>query len=317
MRIASLFLFSGCGLGALTAGAAYAADPVADEAMLYPYPISGYVEAFGGFNAGEQSGSYADPYPDFSTYDEDWQGAVLGASGHAAMRFTPEFSAQADAWATGWFGHLSGDDTGDGPYEFDYDNIFAGVGGHLSWRPADYQLLGVFGSLGMVSAQEFATGTHGTVGIEGAIGDEMWRAYGQAGASAGLSGFPADVNSQTLFARGVLAYYLDSNFSVSGNLGVSHSTSDDSGGLTYDAATWGARLDYKPDGMPLTVFVAYQGWSWSGSDEYPSDWSGTEHAVVAGLRIPFGADGATTLRAQDDEVGLYDMNPIYGQEFVR
>lgn len=224
-----------------------------DDAALYPYPISGYVEGFGGFSFGEQSGSYDLPT---ETYEDDWQGVVFGAAGHLAMHFAPDFSAQGDAWASGWFGHGSGDDTGDGPYEYDYESTYAGLGGHLSWRPAEYQLLGVFGSLGMVSAQDFATGTHGTVGVEGSIGDEMWRAYGQAGFSAGLTDYPADVNSQTLFARGVFAYYLDANLSVSGNLGVSRSTSDEDGGLTYDELTWGARLDYKPDDMPFTAFVA-------------------------------------------------------------
>jgi hypothetical protein len=312
-----LLLLTSCGLTALASTAALAADLVVNDAMYYPYPISGYVEAFGGLDAGEQSGSYADPFPAFSTYDEDFQGMAFGAAGHVAMRFAPDFSAQGDAWLSGWFGQVSGDDTGDGPYEYDYDNIYAGVGGHLSWRPAEHQLLGVFGSLGMISARDFDTGTHGTVGVEGAIGDEMWRAYGQAGFSAGLTDYPADVNSQTLFARGLFAYYLDENLSVSGNLGISRSTSDDNGGLTYEDLTWGARLDYKPDNLPFTAFLAYQGWSWSGEDEYPSDWNGTEHAVVAGLRIPFGVDDTTTLRAMDDEVGLYDMNPVYGRDFVR
>lgn len=122
-----LLLLAGCGLTAMASAAAFAADPVVNDAMYYPYPISGYVEAFGDLSAGEQSGSYADSFPTFSTYDEDFQGVAFGAAGHFAMRFTPDFSAQGDAWFNGWFGHGSGDDTGDGPYEYDYDNILAAL----------------------------------------------------------------------------------------------------------------------------------------------------------------------------------------------
>ena len=105
--------------------------------------------------------------------------------------------------------------------------------------------------------------------------------------------------------------------SISANLGADAFSSDLNGGTTVTGVTWGARFEYKPADMPFSGYVAYQGWWWDAEDNFPAAWSGTEHALVVGMRIPFSSSGNTTLRAMDDEVGLFDMNALYGESFVR
>lgn len=320
--IACRVLFSAVGLGALTLSSAVAAAdpvPIVDAVALYPYSISGYVELRIGFDFGDESGTYDDGAP--QSWDETWQGIVFGGAGRAAAMLTSDFSAQGDVWLNGWAWESTISDTGL-PADFTAtgNSMEGGAAAHLSWRPDSSMLIGVLASLG---GETWAFngagygGTYGNVGLEGAIGDEIWRAYGQVGVTAALGGDAADDGVMDLYARGVFAYYLDPNLSVSANLGLDSYSSDADGGTTGTGVTWGARLEYKPADMPFSGFLAYQGWGWSGEDNFPSEWSGTEHAILVGMRVPFGADGAATLRAMDDEVGLFDMNAIYGESFVR
>jgi len=290
---------------------ALAADPpslIVDEAVYYPHPFTGYVQLFFGLDAGQEDGTY-----DITeSWDESWAGSAVGASGALAYAFSPDFTVQGDAWISGWFGETEGNDSETGDYSYDYDNIYAGVAGHSSWRPDPGVLLGIMGSVG--SADDW--GTFGTLAVEGVVGNETWRAYGQAGVTVALAGDAADYSAMDLYVRGVLAYYLTPNLSISGNAGVSSYSDDTDGGTSETGVTWGARLEYKPEDWPVTVFAAYQGWGWSGSDDY-ADWDGTEHALVVGLRLPFAGEGDATLRSLDDTVGLFDMNEMYGQQFVR
>ena len=314
-------LFSTIGLGALgLTSAAFAADPIVDTIAYYPYSISGYVELRIGFDLGNASGTYNDGAP--QSWDETWHGMVFGGAARAATPLTSDLTVQGDVWLNGWGWESDISDTGHLPTDFTAtgSSMEGGVAGHLSWRPDSSTLIGVLASLGgdnwSFDGNEY-DGLYGTVGLEGAIGDEMWRAYGQVGVTAALGGDAGDDGAVDIYARGVVAYYLDPNLSVSANLGADAFSNDSNGGTTETGITWGARLEYKPADMPFSGFLAYQGWAWSGEDNFPSDWSGTEHALLVGMRIPFGADGATTLRAMDDEVGLYDMNAIYGESFVR
>ena len=314
-------LFSTLGLGALSfSSAVAAADPIIDTIAYYPYSISGYVELRIGFDFGDQSGTYDNGAP--QSWDETWSGLAFGGAGRAATALTSDLGVQGDVWFNGWFWESTISDTGHLPADFTAtgSTTEGGAAGHLNWRPDSSMLVGVMASLGAESSNfdgDGYGGLYGTVALEGAIGDEMWRAHGQVGVTGALAGDAGVDNVMDLYARGVFAYYLDPNLAVSANLGIDSYSSDANGATTETGFTWGARLEYKPADMPFSGFVAYQGWGWSGEDDFPSDWSGTEHALLVGMRIPFGADGATTLRAQDDAVGLYDMNAIYGENFVR
>lgn len=293
------------------AGAAFAADPpelIVEEVAYYPYPFVGYAElSFSGFAAAED-GTY-----DFGTetYEDSWAGLEFYGAGRIAAPITSSFSVQGDGWVYGWTGAGEWSDSEGFGGNYDFMGAELGAAVHLSWTPSERALIGVMGSLG---ANDYETA--GTIAIEGSIGDEMWRAYGQIGLVTWLSDELADASAKRVYARGLVAYYFDPNMSLSGNLGVAKYNDDFDGGTETLSAVAGLRFDFKPDGLPFTGFVAYQGYWWDGGDDFGT-WEGTEHTVAVGMRIPIGGDSDMTLREQDDVVGLYDLNPAYGAEFIR
>jgi hypothetical protein len=205
----------------------------------------------------------------------------------------------------------SGSGNQGGPFSFDYTNTYSGIAGHLTWR-TEGQRLGVFASYG----NEADTGTLGSVGLEAVYNLNNLRFYGQIGVSSGFSGSVADNAARDWYARGITAYYFTPNFVLSGNLGYDAWSDKSDGGTTINSPIWGARLEYKPDSMPVSGFLAYAGRSWSGSNQGPGRWSIAENAVLVGIRVLFDSNGRTTLRQIEDSVGLSDMNPSYGDPFV-
>jgi hypothetical protein len=264
--------------------------------MVYsPHPISGYVELRGGVESGSGSNSWDGPWTE--------NGGVFGGAGRVAVGLSPNLTVQADAWTNVFSG--TSDVYGS------YSDSYSGIAGHLSWRTMEGHLIGVF-----VSAGAEGYGAFGTIGVEGVHNYGNWRFYGQAGVSGGFGGQAADESARDWYARGVVSYFFNPNLVLSGNLGIDQATDTSFGGTTIDGSTWGARLEYKPETMPVSVFAAYQGWHWSGSDHDPSTWDGTEHALVAGVRILYDSNGQTNLRQMANSVGLSDMNHAYGEDFV-
>jgi len=219
-------------------------------------------------------------------------------------------SVQADAWTNVWTGSGSGNQGGV-PFSFDYTNPYSGIASHLTWRTMEH-LVGVFASVGSVTDR----GAFGTVGVEAVHNFYNLRFYSQIGVSSAFSGSAADDSASDWYAEGVTAYYFTPNFRLSGNLGYDASSDNSAGGTAVDTTRWGARLEYKPDSMPVSGFLAYAGSSFNGSNHNPDRWNGTENAVVAGIRILFDSNGKATLRQLDDSVGLTDMNHSYGVSFV-
>ena len=103
------------------------------------------------------------------------------------------------------------------------------------------------------------------------------------------------------------------NLAVSANVG--YAVFDPGTASSEPNTTWGARLEYKPDAAPVSVYAAYEGQAVS----VPSFVSGPpapytaetvlQHTFYIGLRVPLGK---TTVQDLDDRVGLVDMNPIFG-----
>jgi hypothetical protein len=273
--------------------------------MYWPYPISGYVDLHGGWDGGRYSGVENCCEPNHYT----WNGGVFGGAGRVAVGLSPSMSAQADVWTNVYTGSGSGNQ--DGPYNFGYTNTYSGIAGHLSWR-TEGQLIGVLASYG----NEADTGTLGTVGAEAVYNLSNLRFYGQIGVSSGLSGSVADDSARDWYARGVTAYYLTPNFALSANLGYDTWSDNSHGGTTINSPIWGARLEYKPDSMPVSGFVAYAGRNWSGSNQNSGRWSIAENAVIVGIRVLYDSNGKTTLRQLGEGVGLSDVNPSYGDPFV-
>jgi hypothetical protein len=297
--------FAGALLGVL--GPAAAADNFGYPAAAPTHQIAGFIELRGGFDSGSETGTYDDGAP--QSWDESFDGGVFGGTGRAAMSLGPNVSVQADVWTDVFFGSGSGTDTCCGPYSFDYTNTFSGIAGHLTWAPMGGNLLGVFASVGGVEDW----GTFATFGFEGALNYGNWRAYGQVGFTSAIAGDADDESADDWYTRAVLAYYMTPNAVFSANLGYDSYSDATDGGTTDNTVSWGARLEFKPASMPVSGFVAYQGWDWSGEDNDPTTWDGSEHAFVVGFRALFNAQ---TLQEMDAVAGLADMNGLYGEAFV-
>jgi hypothetical protein len=271
-----------------------------------PHPMSGYVELRGGWDGGGGSGvdDCCGPHHDA------WNGDVVGGAGRVAVGLSPNTSVQADAWTNVWTGSGSGDQGG--PFSYSYSNAYSGIAVHLTRHTTEGHLVGVFASVGSV----IDTGAFGTVGVEAVHNFNNLRFYGQFGVSGAFNGSAADDSTRDWYARGVTTFYLTPNFLVSGSLGYNTWSENTGGGTTVNTTIWGARLEYKPDSMPVSGFLEYAGSSSSGSDHNPDTWSVKENAVVAGIRVLFGSNGNMTLRQLGDSVGLSDMNYAYGDPFV-
>ena len=78
-------------------------------------------------------------------------------------------------------------------------------------------------------------------------------------------------------------------------------------------ANWGVRVERKHDVAPFSGYLAYQGRYWTGGNNlypnFPDSSSGSQHAVVVGIRALLNA---ATLQELDDSVGLTDMNQMFG-----
>lgn len=290
----------------LVSGSAMATDYGASTAPYNAPMFFGYVDIRAGYLDGRGSGDYFDP--PWEMWDERWDGPVIGGSARLAARMSPSFSVQGDVWINSFDLSGSGFDTGFGPYSFSMENRYSGIAGHLTWRGGGGQSAGALVSYG--SAADY--GEFMNVALEGVYAMDQWRFYGQIGHVFGVGGPASTVNARSWYAGGVVTYYYTPNLAVSANLGVT------SGEIDWNSEeqsgwNWGARIDFKPENMPFTTYVAYQGRHWDGSDADPSNWSGTEHAVVFGVRLPLNA---TSIKQMHGEVGLFDMNPVYGDLFA-
>jgi hypothetical protein len=164
---------------------------------------------------------------------------------------------------------------------------------------------GIFASYGGASG----AGNFATIGAEAFRDFGNWRVYGQAGYTGGVSGDASDANAKDWYGQGVVSYYFNPNLALSGNFGGDHYT--ESGGYGDTGLTWGVRFEYKLPKLPVSTYVAYQGWHNSDSASYYEEHS-TETTFIVGMRVLFGGK---TLRDNDQNVGLTDMNQIYGEFF--
>jgi hypothetical protein len=279
---------SGCSVIVLLALGATAA--AADDTSKSAPAIAGYVEAHGGEDFG--SSTHYDPGPDGTG---TWSDYIAGGSGRVGVVVAPNFSVQGDIWTDTFY-----------PTDNSAPGTDSGIAGHLSWRSTDdAALLGVLASVGMGGTYE---GTVGNVGLEGAINLDNFRFYGQAGLTSGLSGDAATNGERDLYATLSASYFVDPNFVLSANIGADNWTQ--SNGDTSPEMSWGAKIEFKPDGSPISFFAAYQGFGFRSNYNGQTDYdAGTDHMFFIGARIPLGA---STLQDTQRAAGLSDLNPSYG-----
>jgi hypothetical protein len=268
------------------------------SAPAYPQ-FYGYLDIHGGYDTEQESGAYSNEF--FDNYKDN--GSNFGGSGHATAVFSPDWSVQIGAWANSWQGTETDSNNFIGTSKSHYSDSDWGLGGHVTWRG----LGGILLSYGGVRDWS----NFGTVGLESFHDYGNWRLYGQVGYTFALSGEASELDAKDWYGEAVASYYFNPNLALSGNFGADrYDESDDD--YRTNQINWGARLEYKLPNLPVSTYLAYEGWHWSGSDDNPDRWRGTENTVVAGLRILFGGD---TLRENARNVGLLDMNPTYGEDF--
>jgi hypothetical protein len=252
---------------------------------------TGYLDlSFGGF-WGSESGNYFDSY--------SWNGTELHGAGKVAFDVAPSLTLQADLWATDWLEHKS--DGSSNAW------LIGGAAVHASWHPSAITLIGAFASYG----PNGENGTYDTLGVEAQhwMGDT--RFYGQVGHLTEIDRY--DAGFADTYAEGVATHYINPNLSFAGFFGYDRSTGGNSGGWVSDEWNWGARVEYKPAKLPVSLYATYQGFAMNGNWLASSNtYRAGDNEVTVGLRVPLGG-GAGTLKSLDQTVGLTDMNPSYGE----
>ena len=292
--------------------AASAASPVlaADIVIDAPTPaassLAGYVEvAVGGHFGNSEWG-----YPGINYGNDEWNEILLTGAGRAAIPVAPQLTLQLDSWVRSFSGETieclaSEDDCS----TYDYSGYRVGGAAHLA-HAFDGVVIGSMVSLGARGDEDYQE-WWGTAALEGFVSFDQFRLYGQVGVTRGLTEYPGDNNSTSVFAKGDLAYYVDPNLRVSANAGIDRYTGDEWDREEY-SASWGARIEKKFEDTPFSLFASYQGWVWSGEDNETSwKWNADSHTIKVGARFAFG-QGTQTLQDLDRAVGLKDMNEIYG-----
>lgn len=294
--VSSITVLAACGTPAVLA---------ADQADVVPTSagLTGYVDIRGGLMTGHETGEF-DGLPE---WELDWSGYGFGGAGRVAVPLNQAL-VQLDAWFNTWGRNVTDCDA----FDCDEDKWISGNGGigaHLGSALGDGTMVGGLVSLGFEDDD-----THyGTAALEATSEVGNVRLYGQIGYTGLVNGDGGDTGFHAIYAHGVVGYYIDPNLVVSANVGVSQNTWEgDWGTDSENRLTWGARVEKKFDDTPMSAYLAYQGKVWNGDySEDPYTWTGSEHAVFAGLRVAFG-DGGATLRDLDRSVGLLDLNPVYG-----
>jgi hypothetical protein len=218
----------------------------------------------------------------------------------------PSFSLQGDAWTdTRYYVPRSN------PTYWTLDTT-AGSGLHATWTSTGGTQVGILASLGTQLGSDsvgssIAADYYDNLGVEAVYNANAVRLYGQVGLVTSL------VSAKEIAPYAVLdaTYFIYPNLALSANIGqaVAYPGTPSSEPDT----TWGGRVEYKPDGAPVTLYAAYQG----QAVNVPSYLSGSsfvaetvfQNTFYLGLRVPLGP---TTVQELDKSVGLVDMNPIFG-----
>jgi hypothetical protein len=242
-------------------------------------PISGYLKAYGAvgqasYDEGQFSGS----------------GSVekFGGGGYLNWWLGQNLSLQADAYGAG--------------LTYDGDNATAfGLAAHLTWRDPNMGALGFMASVGSETGDFGDWGRFVTLAAEGQWYINNLTLYGQVGAM-----LPAGSDAEESGWYGALEgrYFFTPNFSLTGDILFGHGPGFDN----PDYVMWGAQLDWKPDTMPLSLFVAYRG------EHHTNDCGFCEwdvHTFMFGAKLFVNQP---TLMANDrNGATLLDLNPKYGE----
>jgi hypothetical protein len=166
-------------------------------------------------------------------------------------------------------------------------------GAHLSLRDPGTGLVGLFAGGGISTNGESGNGSEGIgylAGLEGQFYIDNFTLYGQAGyANFAVDDASPDDEGFTdgWFASAEARYFIHEDFMLSANLAYgatgSYADGDDNGEIW----NWGAGAKLRlADSMPLYGTLTYRGGTYTETED---DIQGTEHAVLVGVSMAFGA----------------------------
>lgn len=271
--------------------------------------VSGKVESWvGGSFITSQSGD--------ADFDDESYG-VGGGSVVLGLPLGPNLSIQSDVSWERNFDSISGDVD---------DELFSHsfqIASHISWRDPNRGLFGVFGGIGTADFDSSDEGTYRFVGGEAQVyldnftfyaqGGTIWSVSDddQLGALESVDDSECCGNGHAFFVRGVGRWFVDpvSRLQFEGSYANGDVDVDDDTG-NMDIFEWGVRYDRLVD-LPIlgdtNLFLGYRGnrFDKGGSD----DGAFTEHTVMVGTSISFGADNM----ANFDRVGASLDTPNIGR----
>ena len=186
-----------------------------------------------------------------------------------------------------------------------------GAAAHLSYRDPTSHLIGVFGGVSHAAVGheggENADTTGWFIGGEGQLYRDQNTFYVQAGFFDGgdSSDDSANILADTFFIRGQFRHYFSENFRAALDAAYAVGQVDEEDNT--DLIDWGAELEYKPDELPVSLFVTYEGLD---LDQNPAeDDTLTEHVFKVGLRWNF--DGTPIF--DRDRLGAGLDTPRFGR----
>lgn len=264
--------------------------------------VAGYIDLHFGMVRGFEDFYFDESYEG----TDDWRSLLLGGGGRGAYELTQSLNIQLDAW----FNFIVSPEQRPRSISGGDGNVGrGGIGGHLFFDTAGGLNAGAVASVGVVT----------DYGMFANVGAEVAQSFGnftvslQGGFNFGFLGEAALDGYRNMYVRAGGTFYVGPNTSVAANVGLNRTTlvNEDVFGREL---SWGARVEHKLGSSPFTIFGAYEGYRWVGSDGKAGNWTGMEHAFVVGVRMLFGRD---TLQALDAAVPFADYNPTYGDPFIR
>ena len=205
---------------------------------------------------------------------------------------------QADFSAEGNLDETSADDT----YQHSY-----GGGLHVGWRDPELGSFGAFGSAGHVKINNVGGNDPDTVawgiGLEGQAFFDAFTLYLQAGyldRETLSSGGDVDALKNAGFGRVVGRYFCGDNLKLESEVSYTQGKMDPDEDNVWILG-WGADVEYRLGGTPVSGFVGYTGARYDQDDDSDVLY---EHRVGFGVRVYFGQE---SLIANDRHGASFDL----------
>jgi hypothetical protein len=240
-------------------------------------PALAQVDLFGSAGVGIVNFSYEDGEDSFSGID--FKGAI-----GAAVMFTPTLGVQGDLV-------LSNNTAGPDWDDITYNATAIDGALHLFYRDSSTFLLGGFVQIGStkdtaIEGDDWTeTVDRQLFGIEGQLYLDQFTLYGQAGFLHTNVRGDEYRDMSGLFASIEARYFVTDDFKIEAHAGIQRADND-TNFYALDAFNFGASAEYRLPDSPISLFAAYDYYSYTSAEEYPTS---TESRFTVGAKFNFGS----------------------------